>query len=181
MEASGTAANREARPARILLPIPSYGFDPTEAAIPWKILSAHGHQVELTTPTGARGSADTIMLTGKGLGIWKKLLMARADAVAAYRQMEGSRAFQKPLAYDEVHPASFDAIFLPGGHDKGVREYLESEVLHEIVASFFALGKPVGAVCHGVLLAARSLEAPTGKSVIHDRTVTSLLRSQELL
>jgi protease I len=37
-----------------------------------------------------------------------------------------------------------------------MKEYLESRALHEFVARFFASRKPVGAICHGVVLAARS-------------------------
>ena len=54
---------------------------------------------------------------------------------------------------------------------------------YEIVAEFFARGRPgrpVGAICHGVVLAARSIAA-SGKSVLHGRKTTALLRSQELL
>ncbi len=169
------------KPARILMPVPTYGFDPTEAAIPWKILSAKGHRVLFATPRGTPGTADSIMLTGKRLGIWKGVLAARPDAVAAYREMERDAAFGKPLGYAELRVEDFDGIFLPGGHDKGVREYLESETLQGLVAAFITGGKAVGAVCHGVLLAARSTDPATGRSVLAGATVTSLLRSQELL
>ena len=40
--------------------------------------------------------------------------------------------------------------------------------------------KPVGAICHGLVLAARSIDPKTNKSVIYDYRVTSLLKSQEM-
>lgn len=168
-------------PVRIIIPIPTYGFDPTEAAIPWKILSVKGHEVLFATPRGTPGVADSIMLTGKGLGVWRGVLAARSDAVAAYRELERDGAFQKPLSYSELRVEDFDGIFLPGGHDKGVREYLESETLQSLVADFITAGKAVGAVCHGVLLAARSIDPARRRSPLAGATVTSLLRSQELL
>jgi protease I len=61
-----------------------------------------------------------------------------------------------------------------------MRPYLESTLLHRVVAEFFAAGKPIGAICHGVVLVARSTAA-TGRSVLHGRKTTALLRSQELL
>ena len=73
---------------KILLPIPTYGFDPTETAIPWKILFDSKFQVVFATPQGVRGAGDRIMLTGKGLGPWHKVLSAWYDAVAAYSEME---------------------------------------------------------------------------------------------
>ncbi len=165
---------------KILIPTPSHGFDPTEVAIPWKLISERGIEIAFTTPEGERASADSLMLRGEKLGIWKPLLRARRDAVDAYREMEESEAFCNPSRYLDAREGDFDAILLPGGHDKGVKEYLESEVLQKLVAAFFAAGKPVGAICHGVILAARSLDPDTGKSVIHGYRTTSLLKSQEL-
>jgi protease I len=166
---------------KILIPLPSYGFDPTEVAIPWKLLTKAGYEVVFTTLTGAKASADIRILKGIDLGIWKSLLQARQDAVDACSEMQSSQFFCEPLKYDDAKEESFDALLLPGGHDKGVKEYLESKVLQALVVDFFASQKPVGAICHGVVLAARSITPETNKSVIHDYKTTSLLKSQELL
>ena len=167
--------------SKVLIPIPSYGFDPTEAAIPWKILTERRIEVSFSTPTGEKADADSIMLTGKGLGIWKPLLRARRDAVLAYSAMAQSTAFSQPIRYADIWPGDFDAILLPGGHDKGVREYLESPILQRVIAEFFSVEKPVAAICHGVLLASRSKDPKTGRSVLFHYKTTSLLRSQERL
>ena len=84
------------------------------------------------------------MLKGERLGIWRSVLCARQDAVVAYNEMEISESFCNPLKYTDVQEKSFDAILLPGGHDKGVKEYLESEVLQQLVVDFFVSQKPVG-------------------------------------
>lgn len=165
---------------RLLIPIPTYGFDTTEVAIPWKVFSSKGIDVVFATPNGDKATTDSLMLHGKSLGIWKSLLRARQDAVDAYTEMDADDSFCRPLQYTDAHAEDFDALFLPGGHDKGVREYLESEVLQVLVAEFFAAEKLVGAICHGVVLAARSTNPETGKSVIHDYKTTALLKSQEL-
>jgi putative intracellular protease/amidase len=55
-----------------------------------------------------------------------------------------------------------------------MREYLESEVLQRLVVSFFEAGKPVAAICHGVLLAARSISTRTGRSVLFGYRTTAL-------
>jgi putative intracellular protease/amidase len=165
---------------KILLPLPHYGFDPSEAAIPWKILSEKGYQIVFATPNGEKASADTIILRGKHLGIWAPFLRAREDAVKAYEEMEAHASFCNPLKYSDVKEQDFDALMLPGGHDKGVKEYLESTILQKLVVDFFKAQKPVAAICHGVLLAARSINPETKKSVIYDFKTTSLLKSQEL-
>ena len=166
---------------RILIPLPSYGFDPTEVAIPWKLISEKDIEIIFTTPEGKKGVADKLMLKGKKLGIWKTILRAKKDAVDAYHQMEKSESFCNPLKYTDVQEKSFDAIILPGGHDKGVKKYLESIILQQLVVDFFKAKKTVGAICHGVVLAARSIDSNTNKSVIHDYKTTALLKTQELL
>lgn len=165
---------------KILVPLPSYGFDPTEVAIPWKLLSQKGIEFTFISPQGNKAISDRLMLKGERLGIWKSLLRARKDAVEAYYEMEKTEAFCQPKKYEEVAEKDFDALLLPGGHDKGVKEYLESKILQDLVVAFFNAKKPVAAICHGVVLIARSINPDTGKSVIHNYKTTSLLKLQEL-
>jgi putative intracellular protease/amidase len=163
-----------------LIPLPCYGFDPTEAAIPWKLLCEAGHQLFFCTPEGKPATADSLMLKGERLGIWKSVLRARKDAVAACHEMAACEAFINPCAYADAQAPNFDALLLPGGHDKGMKEYLESSLLQQLVADFFVARKPVGAICHGVVLAARSIDPATGKSVLYDYRTTALLKTQEM-
>ncbi len=109
------------------------------------------------------------------------MLAARKDAVDAFLEVEKTTAFTNPISYDEITSQKFDAIYLPGGHDKPVKEYLESEKLQVSISKFFGDKKPVGAICHGVVLVARSKNPDTDKSVIHQYKTTSLLNRQELL
>jgi protease I len=162
------------------MPLPAADFDPTESAIPWKLLEREGVPVRFATPMGEPAHADRRMLTGEGLGPFAPLLRARVDAVDAYRAMAASGPFLRPLPYAVLDAADFDGLILPGGHAPGMRVYLESRPLQALVVAFFAAGKPVGAICHGVLLAARSIDPRTGRSVLYHRRTTALLRSQEL-
>jgi protease I len=70
-------------------------------------------------------------------------------------------------------------MILPGGHAIGMRPYLESPRLQAAVADLFALDRPVGAICHGVLIVARARRAD-GKSILHGRKTTALPRFMEL-
>lgn len=164
----------------ILMPLPTEGFDPTETAVPWKVLTKEGKEVRFATPGGKPGDADPIMVTGKGLGILSGLLRANEDARQSYARMTADSKFQKPLMWKDLRASDFEALVLPGGHAPGMREYLESSILQNIVVDFFRAGKPVGAICHGVVLACRSLDAKTGKSVLFDKKTTALLKSQEM-
>ncbi len=166
---------------KILIPLPTYGFDPTEAAIPWKIIRENGIEVTFITPDGKLAETDSIMLTGSDLGIFKSLLMAGKDAVAAHSEMVNDENFKSPSSYGYVNEKDFNGLLLPGGHDKGVIEYLESNVLQNLIVDFFKANKPVGAICHGVVLIARSTDPTTNKSVIYNYKTTGLLKTQELL
>lgn len=167
--------------SKVLIPVPSWGFDPSEVGIPWKLLTQRNHEVVFATPDGQKAAADTCMITGDGLGIWRTALRARQDAIDACLEMDSDNAFCNPVKYSDLQEAHFDAVFLPGGHDKKVKDYLESALLQQTIADFFAAEKPVAAICHGVVLLARSKNRETGKSVIHDYKTTALLRSQERL
>jgi len=177
--------------AQVLIPVPSLDFDPSEVAVGWQVLTELGHQVSFATPDGSPAEADPIMLNGRGLDPWSPLpligrlpllglvLRANADARQAYRAMQQSPAFQSPLAWAELNAEDFDGLWLAGGHRaRGMRQYLESPLLQVLVAGFFQVGKPVAAICHGVLLAARSLDA-SGRSVLSGRKTTALTWQQE--
>ncbi|MET3653305.1 type 1 glutamine amidotransferase domain-containing protein [Dyella japonica] len=172
--------------AHVLIPLPHQDVDPSEVAVPWRILTEAGHQVTFATPDGRVASADPIMLSGEGLDPWgfvpglRKLrvfgLMLRANANARrdYAALEKAVSFHAPIAWEAIDPDRFDGLLLPGGHcARGVREYLESESLQRVVAAFFAADKPVAAICHGVVLAARS-RGVDGRSVLHGRRTTAL-------
>lgn len=156
----------------ILIPIPSTDFDPTEVAIPYQILKHH--KVTFATPDGKVGSADPVMLDGQGLGYLAGFLKADAVAVKAYREMIQSHAFNHPISYQDISPSDFDAIILPGGHAPGMKPYLESFILQKIVSGMMEKKKIVGAICHGVVLAARS-------GILKDKKVTALPKKSELL
>jgi protease I len=162
-----------------LIPIPSHDFDPTETAVPWSVLTKLGHAVTFATPDGQPGQADERMITGRGLGVLRSLLIADSAARRAYDEMTASASFQKPRRHAEVSVDSFDGLILPGGHAPGMRPYLESTVLQALIVAAFANRKAVGAICHGVVLAARS-RTSDGRSVLFGRKTTALLRKMEL-
>ena len=166
---------------KILIPLPSYGCDPSEVAIPCKILIEKGFELVFITPNGEKAETDQIMLTGKRLGLLKSVLAARLDAVEAYHEISKTISFKNPLKYSDALEDNYDALLLPGGHDKPVKEYLESDILQGLVSDFFSHNKPIAAICHGVVLAARSKNKQTGKSVLYNYRTTALLKSQELL
>jgi putative intracellular protease/amidase len=163
---------------RILVPLPDRDFDTTEVAVPWRLLTRAGHEVVFATERGEVAACDPLLLRGVLFG----KLGADPEPRAFYAELEQSPAFRAPIRYDAIDPAAFAALVLPGGHAPGMRPYLESVVLRKKAAGFFALGRQVAAICHGVLVLARAHHA-TGadgpKSLIHDRRTTCLPKWME--
>lgn len=144
-----------------------------------KNLSEAGIKITFATPEARPASCDLRMLNGNGLGPLAPLLAADARTRTAYRELEQSHEFTHPLKWTEIASTSFDGLLLPGGHAPGMKEYLESTVLQDVVAKAFQANQLVAAICHGVVLAARS--RVDQKSVLQSRRTTALLERQELL
>src|SRR5882757_5855286 len=147
--------------ARVLVPLPARDFDPSEAAVCWRVLDNAGHAVRFATPDGRPAAADDMMLTGRGLDPWGAipllrnfpliglLMRANRDARQAYAGMILDPNYLAPQRWDAVDASAFDGLLLPGGHRaRGMRDYLESDILQRLVASFFDEEKPVAAICH---------------------------------
>ena len=154
---------------RVLLPLPDQDFDVTEVAVPWRVLTDAGHEVVFATERGGTAPrADPLLLTGVVFG----RLGAEAEPKAFYRDLLDSPAYRSPLAWGSVVPEEFDGLVLPGGHAPGMRQYLGSVELQQVVARFWALRRPVGAICHGVLVLARA-------GVLQGRRTTCLPKYME--
>tara|TARA_B110000503_G_scaffold38738_2_gene63623 strand:+ start:355 stop:1095 length:741 start_codon:yes stop_codon:yes gene_type:complete len=161
------------------MPLPSRDFDPTETGVPWLELTRRGHHVRFATPDGRIAKADPRMVHGTRLGPLKSLLRADKNAMAAYEAMVEDPAFKSPWDYTQATCQTIDGLLLPGGHARGMREYLESLTLQVLVARAFKRDIPVGAICHGVVLAARA-QTEDGRSVLYGRKTTALTRNLEL-
>lgn len=179
---------------KIIIPLPNKDFDPSEVAIPWQLLRLNGFTVFFATPDGKAASADPMMLSGEGLDVWgwipvlKKIrligLLLRANKAAriAHQTLVNDDNFQNPCSYAELSIKKYDGLILPGGHAQGIKPYLENKILQAFVVDFFedmsfnntAQHKPIAAVCHGVLVAARAISPTTQKSVLYSKKTTAL-------
>ncbi|SDW53687.1 ThiJ/PfpI family-like [Amycolatopsis xylanica] len=173
--------------ATVLIPVPARDSDPSEVAVSWRVLTDAGHEVVFATPDGKRATCDELMVTGAGLDPWGwvpglrrfpaigRVLRADSAGRAAHTALLDAAEWRSPITWADANLDAVNALLLPGGHRaRGMREYLESTVLQALVADAFARDLPVAAVCHGVLLAARSNDPVTGRSVLYGRKTTAL-------
>ena len=162
--------------ARVLVPLPDHDFDVTEVAVPWKLLREAGHTVVFATETGATPACDPLLLTGVVFG----KLGARPEPIAFYRELEAAPEFVSPRRWSECGAEGHDALLLAGGHAPGMKQYLDSAEVQRITAEFFAGPRPIAAICHGVLVAARSpASGDGGRSVLHGLRTTCLPKYME--
>lgn len=152
------------------MPLPDRDFDVTEVAVPWHVLRRAGHEVVFATERGqAPPACDPRLLTGVLFG----QLGAAPEPCAFYRELERDPAFLRPIAWD-TDLTLYDGLLLAGGHAPGMRQYLGSSVLQGRVLDVFDAGLPVGAICHGVLVAARA-------GALQGRVTTCLCKYQEAI
>ncbi|MCU6797670.1 MULTISPECIES: DJ-1/PfpI family protein [Paenibacillus] len=71
------------------------------------------------------------------------------------------------IAFDQVDPTEYDGLIIPGGR---APEYIRlNENIPRIVSHFFEANKPVGAICHAVLV----LNALKSNQYFEGKTMTA--------
>ncbi|KAI4139017.1 MAG: hypothetical protein LQ340_008029 [Diploschistes diacapsis] len=175
-----------------------YGHDPTETAVPFMAFHEAGFDIEFATENGKQPQCDRKMLEG----ITQKLLGADASALAAHKSMLSLPSIQHPISWSSPSFSldPYNLLFFPGGHEKGVRQVIDSPVIHTHVANYFPQTlrpsastngssatstpstKTIAAVCHGVMVLSESIHPmnqssagdKAGKSVLYDTHTTAL-------
>ena len=104
-----------------------------EAMVPFQMLLMVGHEVDTVCP-------------GKRAGETVATAIHDFEGDQTYSEKRGHN-FRLTASFDEVDPAGYDALVLPGGR---APEYLRlNPRVLEIVRSFHEADKPIAAVCHG--------------------------------
>ncbi|HMN48935.1 MAG TPA: DJ-1/PfpI family protein [Ignavibacteriaceae bacterium] len=121
-----------------------------EAMVPFQILTMVGHEVHTVCPDKKKG--DTV-----------KTAVHDFIGDQTYVELPGHR-FAINANFDEVDPAQYDALVIPGGR---APEYLRlNKRVLEITKHFARKKKPIAAICHGPQILAAA-------GVLKDRKVIS--------
>lgn len=122
---------------RILMLVGDFGED-YEIMVPFQALQAVGHTVHAVCPDKQSGDAIATAIHD-------------FEGQQTYSEKRGHN-FSLNATFDEVKPADYDALVIPGGR---APEYLRlnPQVL-AVVRHFFEAKKPVAAICHGAQLLA---------------------------
>lgn len=117
---------------KILMLVGDYVED-YEAMVPFQILSMVGHEVHAVCP--AKKAGDTV-----------RTAVHDFEGDQTYSEKRGHN-FQLTATFEDVRPADYDALVIPGGR---APEYLRlDEKVLELVRHFASAGKPIASICHG--------------------------------
>lgn len=128
---------------RILMLVGDFVED-YEVMVPFQALQMVGHTVHAVCP-------------GKKAGEKVRTAIHEFEGDQTYSEKPGHN-FELNASFDEVDPATYDALVIPGGR---APEYIRlNDRVIAAVRHFADAGKPIAAVCHGplVLAAAGVLE-----------------------
>ncbi len=116
---------------KILMIVGDFGED-YETMVPFQMLQMVGHQVHAVCPDKSQG--ETV-----------KTAIHDFEGDQTYTEKPGHN-FALNATFDDVDPADYDALVLPGGR---APEYLRlNDQVIRIVRHFFDEEKPVAAICH---------------------------------
>jgi putative intracellular protease/amidase len=118
------------------------GFWAEELLAPMKVFGEAGVDVTIATPAGVRPTVDQGSLTPEMAGgeqaaaELRDALDALADRLAA------------PARLEDVSPADYDAVFVPGGHGP-MEDLAVSADLGRLLVTMLDSGQVVSSLCHG--------------------------------
>jgi len=143
------------------------GFWLEEFAAPYYVFTDAGAEVTVASPLGGHPPIDP-----------------KSDQpehqTAAMARFKRDATPQHVLAHtrrlSEMTAAHFDAVFYPGGHGP-LWDLAEDRTSIALIESFYAAGKPVGAVCHApAVLRHVTID---GQPLVRGKRVTGFTNSEE--
>ncbi|KAF3919937.1 hypothetical protein AA313_de0203344 [Arthrobotrys entomopaga] len=127
-------------PPRILIMCPDKALAPYAASEPWSVFKKAGCVIEFATETGEIPKADQRMLERSR---FRDLLDIAMEHIETFYEMAGSDEYINPRSWSEpgFSLLPYDAVYLTTGFDTRMRQFVESESLHRLMASYFPLSK----------------------------------------
>jgi putative intracellular protease/amidase len=144
------------------------GFWLEEFAAPYYVLADAGASIVLASPLGGQPPLDPKSDAPD----------AQTDVTRRFRQDPQAQALLATThRLGTLSPASFDAVFYPGGHGP-LWDLAEDRSSIALIESVHAAGKPLALVCHapGVLRHARGV---AGKPLVSGKKVTGFTNTEE--
>lgn len=145
------------------------GFWLQELAAPYHRFREAGHTVQIASPAGGTVHHDPASETDA---------MICEDGRRFLDMAEEREALATTTALADVDLTEIDALFLVGGIGAAV-DFNDNLVLDDAIAKLLIAGKPVAAVCHGVI-GLTSVRGPDGARIAKGETMTGFSRDEEV-
>ncbi|MEV4346991.1 type 1 glutamine amidotransferase domain-containing protein [Actinoplanes sp. NPDC049596] len=139
------------------------GFWAEELVTPYRMLIEAGADVTVATPGGLVPVADEKSIDSEEI---RRHLDEMAGVLA------------KPVRLEDVEPARYDAVLIPGGHGPMQDLAVNADIARVLAAMLPDPGKTVAALCHG-LAAFLPAGAPDGGWLFRGRRMTSFIDDEE--
>ncbi|MFI7540062.1 type 1 glutamine amidotransferase domain-containing protein [Actinoplanes sp. NPDC049599] len=142
------------------------GFWADEFVAPYRLLIGAGHRVTIATP-GAR------------VPVVDQASLADESGAELRAYLEGVKdVLEAPVRLEDVDPAAYDAVFIPGGHGPMQDLAVNPDVARILAAMLPDTGKLVASLCHGpaAFLAAGDAE---GNWLFKGRKLTAFTDDEE--
>jgi putative intracellular protease/amidase len=144
------------------------GFWLEEFAAPFYVLKDAGHRITLASPAGGQPPLDPKSDEPD----------AQTDATRRFRDdAEATAALADTERLGDIDPASFEAVFFPGGHGP-MWDLAEDADVRRIIEGLHGAGKPVAAVCHGPAVFRRTV-GQDGAPLVRGRRMTGFTNDEE--
>ncbi len=144
------------------------GFWIEEFAAPYYVFHDAGLDVTLASPKGGQPPLDPVSDEPD----------AQTDDTRRFRSdTDAQKLLANTEKLESIRADDYDAVFYPGGHGP-LWDLAEDNHSIKLIEHFWAVGKPVAAVCHapGVL---RKVTKPNGEPLVKGKRVTGFTNSEE--
>lgn len=142
------------------------GFHLFEAARPWRVLRAAGHEIDFASPRGGAAPVDPGSLDRDD-----------PDNAAFLDDADASNKLRSTEPVERVCASDYACVYFPGGHG-AMWDFPDNPHIQRIAADVFDRGGVVGAICHGpaALVNARTNE---GRYLVEGRRVSAFTDEEE--
>jgi len=139
-----------------------------ELAAPYYVFKEIGADIMLASPKGG-----LVPLDPKSLAI----ILATRSTKRFLKDVEAMDILSKSMVLSAIKADDFDGVFLTGGHGS-LWDIADNKILKSLLETFLRMGKPIGAVCHGVA-GLVSLQNDKGEYFVKGRQLTGYSNSEE--
>jgi putative intracellular protease/amidase len=139
-----------------------------ELAAPYYVFKEAGADITVASPKGGQ-----VPLDPKSLSI----ILATRSTKRFLKDIEAMDFLAHSMVLSAINADDFDVVFLSGGHGP-LWDLANNEILKQLLEAFHRNGKPIGAVCHGVV-GMVSLQNEKGEPLVKGKQLTGFSNSEE--